>query len=411
MKAARNLEHFGEASRLIPWGTQTRAKSPGLLREIYGDAFPLYFTRAQGPHLWDLDGARYLDYRAALGPIILGYCHPEVDRAVKEQIDRGVIYSMPGDRELELARLVSDSVPGAENVRFLKTGAAAVDAAVRIARAYTGRELVLSQGYHGWHETFMAADPNSCRGVPSRLAGLLRRFGWGDLNAVRAQMREVGDQVACIILNVFEGRDPPPPGYLQGLLDLAEQYGALLVFDEVKTGFRLALGGAQERYGVTPHLTVLAKAMANGYPIAAVAGRREIMQVLDEPASPRVVVTNTLDGDLVGVAAAIATIKVLRRPSTYPRLYERGRILMQGLRQILTAHGLDAEVKGEPTHFKVALAGTDPRSGEPLNRRFIRELIRRGVFLTDEWLLTLAHTKAVVKRTLDIADRAAGALR
>ncbi|HRU04243.1 MAG TPA: aminotransferase class III-fold pyridoxal phosphate-dependent enzyme [Candidatus Brocadiia bacterium] len=404
--AQRSLAHFAKASRLIPWANQTGAKKPSILTDRYGASAPLYVARARGAHFWDLDGNRFIDCRAALGPIILGHCDPVVDAAVKEQIDRGVIYSMPSERELELAELVVQAVPSAEMVRFFKTGGAACNAAVRIARARTGREIVLSQGYHGWHDLFAAAEPASRRGVPAALQSLIHTFPYGGLDAAEHLMRQHGERVACIIVNAFAGGEPPPPGYLQGLRRLAHEQGALLIFDEVKTGFRLALGGAQERFGVLPDLTVLAKSMANGYPMAAVAGRRDIMAVLDEAASPGVMISNTLAGDLIGIAAAIATIRALKDTDAYARLHRSGETLMRGLQSILDRTGVEGAVLGEPAFFSMRIQGAHPRTGERLLMAVCREMLRAGVFCLGDFLITVAHDEAVVAEILERAEKA-----
>jgi len=372
----------------------------------FGKGVPLYFKKAKGPYLWDIDGNRFIDYAASLGPIILGYCHTAVDNAVKRQIDRGIIYSMPAELELELARLLVEVIPCAEMVRFLKTGGAAMDAAVRIARACTGREEILSSGYHGWHDVFMGTEKTWNRGIPRSMTRHTHTFGSGDLESATRIMKRRGEKIACIAVNPFAGWDIPTKSHLRGLLRLANKYGALLILDEVKTGFRLALGGAQERYGICPHLTVLAKAMANGYPISAVAGKRKIMQVFDDESAPRIAVTNTLAGDLVGIVAAIATIKVLKKPSTYRNLYRTGELLKKGLNSIFTEHGIEGEARGEPTYFLTRIQGVSGRKREPLGKIFIRELLSSGIYCRGEWDIMLAHDKEIVWRTLDIVDKA-----
>jgi glutamate-1-semialdehyde aminotransferase len=363
----------------------------------------LFFQGGKGPYLWDLAGKKYIDYRAALGPIILGYCDPAVDAAAGRQIRRGIIFSMPGDREFELAELVCKVVPCAEMVRFLKTGGEAVNAAIRVARAYTGRSMILSQGYHGSHDQFFGADQASCGGILPSLKRYIRVFPYGELDTVGKYMKHHGERVAAIIVNAFDGSQLPPAGYLTGLRNVADKYGSLLIFDEVKTGFRLALGGAQERYKVVPHLGVFAKAMANGYPLAALAGERKVMSLLAGITTPLTAVTNTLAGELMSIAAAIATINRLRAPNVYTELYRNGQALMTGIRRLFVKHGLDGKVVGEPTFFKSWISGSG-RGKIPLQTVFIRDLMRHGVFGEGEWLVTISHCKAVIKDTLDRVD-------
>lgn len=407
MKLIKSKNHFKRAFNLIPWGTQTRAKSPEILMQTYKGTSPLYFKKAKGPYLWDVDGNRFIDYRASLGPIILGYSYHQVDKAVKRQIDAGIIYSMPSEKELDLAQLLVEIIPSAEMIRFLKTGAAAVNAAVRIARAYTGREIILSQGYHGWEDIFMAADKSSNRGIPNCLSKQIHTFNYNDLQHAARIMKSKGNKVACIIVNPFNGFEKPSKEYLGGLLDLANKYGALLIFDEVKTGFRLALGGAQEKYGITPHLSVFAKAMANGYPISAVVGSRKIMQILNDKALPQTVITNTLAGELIGITAAIETIKILKKPSSYKRLYKTGRMLMDGLNDIFNRYNLEGEVQGEPTFFNTNIAGISRKRKETLQTIFICELLKQGIFCLGDWLITLSHSEEVIEQTLSYVDKAA----
>lgn len=401
MKTDTSRKHYRKAVELIPCGTQTRAKNPGIIGNLYPDA-PLYFKKAKGCFIWDVDGNKYIDYRAALGPVILGYCHPEVDAAVKKQIDDGIIYSMPGDRELELALEIVDTVPSAEMVRFLKTGSAAVNAAVRLAMAYTGREIILSQGYHGWHDLFMVG---KSMGIPRALTGNVREFEYGDMERAAAIMKAEGDKIACIILNPFMGDSIPGREYLSGMKELAEKHGAALIFDEVKTGFRLALGGAQEKYGVIPHLTVLAKSMANGYPISAVAGVKNIMKLLENEAPLPTIVTGTHAGELMSIAASIQTIKILKREGSYQKLYRLGAMLMDGIKEAFEHYEMGGIVRGEPPFFKSCVAG-ESKDGTPLNSIFINELFKHGISTMGEWLMTLAHDEDAIALSLSSVNAA-----
>ena len=268
LKIDNSLKLYQRAVEIIPGASQTNSKRP---QGFAHGAFPIYLERGEGCRVWDVDGNEYIDYIMALGPINLGYAYSRVNAAIKEQVDKASIVSLLHPLEVELVEEIISAVPCAEMVRFMKSGAEATSACVRVARAYTGREKILHCGYHGWHDTFVAA--SNSKGVPKVLQGLIRSFGYNNLDGLAKILKEEGDQIACIII---EARMPPVEGFLEGVRELADLYGIVLIFDEIVTGFRLALGGAQEYHKVTPDLAAFAKSMSNGLPLAAFVGKREI---------------------------------------------------------------------------------------------------------------------------------------
>jgi glutamate-1-semialdehyde 2,1-aminomutase len=251
--------------------TQTLAKGPG--QYVNGIA-PKYLKKGKGSHVWDVDGNEYLDYNMAIGPLSLGYCYPRVDEAIIAQLKDGITFSMMHELEVTLAELIHRVIPNAESIRISKTGADVTSAAVRVARAYTGRKKVLCCGYHGWHDWYISVTSRNS-GIPEEVKDLSATFEYNDIDSVR---QALDADVACVILEpfVFEA---PRDGFLQELKALCEANGTLLIFDEMWTGFRIAVGGAQEYFGVTPDLACYSKAFANGMPISLLTGRRDVMEL------------------------------------------------------------------------------------------------------------------------------------
>ena len=291
---SRSDAWYARAEGLIPAGTQTLAKGPG--QYVRGVA-PKYLARGKGCRVWDVDGNEYLDYQMGIGPLSLGYANPVVDAAIREQLADGITFSLMHPLEVEVAELVRELVPGAEGVRYSKTGCDATTAAVRLARAFTGRDRVLCCGYHGWHDWYIGVTDRNA-GIPRAVAELTATFGYNDLGSV---LDAIDDQTACVILEPVTFEEPRD-GFLSELRRVCDQYGALLIFDEMWTGFRLALGGAQERFSVRADLACFSKAIANGMPISVVTGRREVMALCDK----QVFFFTTFGGEALSLAAARA---------------------------------------------------------------------------------------------------------
>ena len=298
----RSLQIYERAKALVPGTTQLISRRP--TRAALGVS-PIYAERAKGCRIWDVDGNEYIDWTSAVGPVILGYADEVVDAAVRAQIDRGTIYSIVQESAVELAVELVRLVPSAEMVRYCKGGGEACTIAVRIARGVTGRDKVLFCGYHGWHDWYQAANIGAERladhlfngiepiGVPRCLEGTALPFTYGDVDELTALLEEHAGELACIIMEPMRS-DEPPPGYLEKVRELASHYGVVLIFDEVSSGFRVALGSAQEYTGVTPDMSVFAKAISNGYPMGAVVGKREFMPRLRRCLSPAPIGTTTL---------------------------------------------------------------------------------------------------------------------
>lgn len=385
-------ELFERARALMPWGTQTNAKRPA---DDLG--MPRFFERGDGCRLQTPEGRWFLDFRSALGPVILGYRHPVVDAAVRAQLEKGVLFSMASPIELDVAERMTALIPGLEQVRFMKTGNDANTAAVRLARAFTGRDHLVTCGYHGFGDWFTAgtgAPPalfdSGATGVPAALDALVTRVAYGDLDALEDVFERRGNEIAGLLMVPYDWQDNVAADFVERARALTEQYGALLVFDQVLTGFRLALGGAQEFFGVTPDLSTYAKALANGYPLSAFGGRRDVMEMLY-----RVTITTTYAGETLSLAAAAAALDVLRDEPVVEHVWAMGERLRDGFDRTAERLGLDAHAYGLPPAVQVRFS-RDADVQESARLVFDRELYRRGVFASHPFLLSYAHQEADV---------------
>ncbi|HXK10908.1 MAG TPA: aminotransferase class III-fold pyridoxal phosphate-dependent enzyme [Vicinamibacteria bacterium] len=380
---------YSRALGLIPAATQTLAKGPG---QFVRGVAPKYLARGRGARVWDVDGNEYLDFSMAVGPLSLGYCYPAVDDAVRAQLADGITFSLMHPLEVEVAELVRDVVPGAESVRYSKTGADVTSAAVRLARAATGREKVLCCGYHGWHDWFIATTDRSA-GIPVAARELSFTVPYNDLEAALAS---IDRETACVILEpvTFEA---PKPGYLEGLRGACDAAGALLVFDEMWTGFRLALGGAQERFGVRADLACFSKAIANGMPLGVLTGRRDVMALLEKD----VFFFTTFGGEALSLAAAKATIGEMRAKGVPAQLARLGRRLKEGYDALARGCGLERVTACVGFDCRTMVT-FDASAGNPLVLKSLvqQELLRRRILWQGFHNLSFSHTEADVDETL-----------
>ena len=315
MKTFKASEAYLErARRTIPLGSQTFSKS--LTQYPYGVS-PYFIQRAKGSRVWDIDGNEYIDFVSSLASITLGYSDPTVDTAVRAQLEEGVIFSLPHPIEAEVAELICEMVPCAQMVRFGKNGSDATSGAIRLARAYTQRDRVAVCGYHGWQDWYIGSTARH-RGVPQAVRDLTHNFAYNDLASIEAQFAAHPGEFAAVILEPMNVTEPAP-GFLEGLKAATHAHGALLVFDETITGFRYGNGGAQALFGVTPDLATFGKGLANGYPVSAVAGRRDVMMLMEE-----IFFSFTFGGEALSLAAARATLCRLRDEPVCERIAAKG---------------------------------------------------------------------------------------
>lgn len=406
---------YQRAGALIPGWTQLISRRAD---QYANGVSPVYAQRAKGSRFIDVDENEYIDWVSAVGAIILGHADDVVDAAVIEQIQRGSLYTLNSPLEIELAELLADTIPSAEMVRYTKGGGEACAVAARIARGTTGRDIILFCGYHGWQDWYQAAnylvDPESGEfpfagiepiGVPRALAGTAIPFSYGNLPMLEALLEQYAGQVAAVMMEPLR-TELPPPGYLEGVRDLAHQHGALLIFDEVSSGWRLAVGGAQAYVGVTPDMTVVAKAMSNGYPMGAVVGSRAAM----EPAR-RMFISSSYWSDNVGLAASLATIRELKRRDSERRFKEIGEALRAALNQAIAASGLRGSCVGLHTNPALVLELPDPALRPKVNTLFIQEMARRGIHCSTSFKFTLAHTEADIQITAQAAQESLTVIR
>ena len=380
---------YARAVQIMHPVTQTLAKGPG---QYTKGASPKYVKRAKGSHIWDVDGNEYLDYQMGIGPISLGYAYERVDNAIRAQLEDGITFSMMHELEVQLAELIHEIIPNAESIRISKTGADVCSAAVRVARAFTGRAQVLCCGYHGWHDWYIGTTSRAA-GIPQEIRDLTATFEYNNLESFKELLTA---DVACVILEPFIF-DAPKDGFLHEVARLCKENGTLLIFDEMWTGFRIAVGGAQEFFGITPDLAVYSKAFANGMPIALLTGRKDVMQLFEQ----EVFFFTTFGGEALSMAAAMATIAEMREQNVPARLAEQGQKILDGYNQLAADLGLSQYTKcyGYPCRSIVTF---DPSAGNPLEvKAFVQqELFKRGIMWSGFHNMCFSHSDEDIARTL-----------
>lgn len=385
----RQLER---AERVIPLGSQTFSKS----RTQYPvGVSPLYAERADGCRLWDVDGNEYIDCVMSLAAVTLGYRHPVVTEAVKRQLDVGVVFTLPHRIEAEVAELICEMVPCAEQVRFGKNGTDATSAAVRLARAFTGRERIATCGYHGWQDWYIGSTARHL-GVPQAVRELTHPFPYNDLDALKALFAAHPGEFAAVVMEPMGGTEPKP-GYLQAVKDFLHAQGALLVFDETITGFRFANGGAQAHFGVTPDLATFGKGLANGFPLSAVTGRADVMAKMKD-----VFFSGTFGGEALSLAAAKATLTLLQREPVLATIAARGQVLKDGVQALIDRHGLAGwlAISGHPAWTFLTLKDTPQASAFEIKTLLMQEQHQRGVLGLGTHNLSLAHGESDIAAVL-----------
>jgi glutamate-1-semialdehyde aminotransferase len=395
-----SLDLYDEAIRRIPGGSQTSSKRPAAF--AYG-AYPIYFDHAHGGRITDVDGNEYVDLVGALGPVSLGYTHPAVDDAIREQLERGIIAGLLSPLEVEVARLLAELVPCAEMVRYFKGGGEATAAAARVARRHTGREVILNCGYRGWPDTWTIASNDG--GVPRRLEGAVQTFAFNDREGLERLIHGQAGDIAAIAIDVQV--TPPEPGYLAWLRDLAHEIGALLIFDEIVTGFRMANGGAQKYFAVTPDLAVFAKGIANGMPLAVVAGKAEVMASMTDA-----LISITYGGEALSLAAAKATLETYRSEPVIATMWARGRQLRDGLTVAAQAAGLPSAVVGYDPMTAMRFEGLAREVEADAWGYLLQEMAQRGVLLRRGGLnfVSYSHTEAEIAAVIAAAGEVFPAL-
>jgi glutamate-1-semialdehyde 2,1-aminomutase len=411
---------------------RARKRLPGgvLGTSRYADDVGFVVKHGRGSKIYDVSGREYIDYVLASGPLILGHAHPAVVGAVRRQIEAGSTYFMVNEPIIELAEEICRAMPCAEQVRFTSTGSEATFFSLRVARTYRKRDKILKfeGGYHGAHDYgMMSSSPRSPKafpapvpdssGIPHAIEDEVLIAPYNDLATVEGIVATHADELAAVIIEPFQRLIPPQPGFLSGLREITRRHGVLLIFDEVVTGFRLAYGGAQQYYGVTPDIACVGKIVGGGFPLAAVCASAELMQPFDPGQDGKgdfISQSGTLNGNPIAAAAGLATLAELRKPGAYETIHGTGKRLMAGLTALAQRSGLPAQVVGEPVVFDLIFTDepvTDYRSLQKadgaLGRAFTTELIKRGVVKnTQKMYISLVHSEQDVAATLQACEDA-----
>jgi len=385
----KSNEMYERALKVQAPVTQTLAKGPGQWTK---GVAPKYIQKGLGSHVWDVDGNEYIDFNAAIGPISLGYAYPAVDEAIKKQLEEGITFSLMHPLEVEFSELIQSIIPNAEAVKISKTGADVCSAAIRVARAFTGRETVFCCGYHGWHDWYIGVTSRNA-GIPESIQNMTYTFDYNNIESIKEAL---DDTVAALILEpfIFEA---PKPGFLKELAEVCKANGTLLIFDEMWTGFRIAIGGAQEYFDVKPDLAVYSKACANGMPIAILTGRRDVMDLFNS----EVFSYTTFGGETLSLAASIATIKELQDKNVPQYLDEKGAIMKDGYNQIAIETGMDKYTKCVGYNCRSMVTFTpDAGNGLEVKALMQQEMIKRGVLWAGFHNMCFSHSDEDLQYTL-----------
>lgn len=390
----RSLKLKEKAMRLIPSCTQTFSKGP--TQFVQGVA-PVFLERGFGSHVWDVDGNEYIDWPMSLGAVILGHNYPHVTEAVTRQLQKGTSFSLPHPLEVEVAEQLVNIIPCAEMVRFGKNGSDATAGAVRLARAYTGRDVIACCGYHGWQDWYIGTTTRN-KGVPQVVQELTIPFEYNNIESLKRIFDINPGRVAAVMMEPV-GIIEPEPGFLDAVKELTHHQGALLIFDEVITGFRISLGGAQEYYKVTPDVACFGKAMANGYPVSAVVGHRDIMKLFDD-----IFFSFTFGGEALSLAAASATIMELEEKKAVEYLREHGQKLKNGYNNLARRFGLEkyTECVGLPPRTVITFRDQEGVESLLFKSLFQQECIQQGVLFSGGHNICFSHSSDEIDRTLRV---------
>lgn len=391
-KLSRSNEYWRRAEKIIPAGTQTFSKGP--TQFVQGVA-PIYLQSGRGSHVFDVDGNEYIDYVMALGPITLGYAYPSVNEAIIKQLEQGITFSLMHPLEVELSELLVEVIPCAEMVRFGKNGSDVTTAAVRVARAYTGREKIACCGYHGWQDWYIGTTPMN-RGVPKSTRELTLPFEFNNIGSLEKIFTENPGEIAAVIIEPVTLKIPEN-NFLRDVKALTHFNGAVLVFDEIVSGFRIALGGAQEYFSVIPDLATFGKGMANGMPLSAVVGKREIMKEFEET-----FFSFTFGGEALSLAAAVATITEIRERNSIAHFFKQGSKLKEGYNQLTQSLCLTEYTQsiGLPAYSGVTFRDAAGKDSLELKSLFQQEMIKKGILTLGVNLLCLSHSDDDIDKTL-----------
>ena len=393
-KSEKMLE---QALKSIPLGSQTFSKSK--TQYPFGVS-PYFITRGKGSHVWDVDGNGYIDFNNSLNAITLGYNDPDVINAVRAQLEDGNIFSLPHPLEIHVAEKIVEMVPCAEMVRFGKNGSDATAGAIRIARAYTNRDHVAVCGYHGWQDWYIGSTSRN-RGVPQATRSLTHAFIYNDIDSLNKIFQQWPDQLAAVIMEPMNVQEPIN-GFLEQVKDIAHRHGAIFIFDETITGFRFARGGAQELFAVTPDLATFGKGLANGYPVSAIAGKADLMRLMEE-----VFFSFTFGGETLSLAAALATLNKLQTQPVIETLKHQGKKIIAGLNELFNKHDVRhiVTLSGHPSWSFLTFNDDLPCDSWEIKTLFLQEMFSRGVLILSTHNMSFAHSDTDLQQLLSSYDK------
>ena len=397
-----SYSHLKRAELTIPLGSQTFSKS----RTQYPIGIsPLYLERGKGAEVWDVDGNKYIDLVSSLACITLGYGNRAVSRAVTKQLQLGVNLSLPSKLEAEVSELIAELVPSAEMVRFGKNGSDATTAAIRLARAYTGRDHILTCGYHGWHDWFIGTTTRN-KGVPRSVSSLTHKFEYNNIESLQSILDSIPGQVAAVIMEPMNSQFPQDD-FLKKVSEIAHQSGALLIFDETITGFRFSKGGAQELFGIRPDLSTFGKGIANGFPLSAVVGRREIMMEMEE-----IFFSRTFGGELLSLTAAKIVLERYINEDVCDKLANIGMELSKKVNSTIDSNNLNSvlNLSGHPAWQFLNWHATNEYSQEEIKTYFMQEVFNNGLLVLGTHNVNLSHTPKVIQEISNIYEEVLGNL-
>ena len=392
----KSTEFLLRAERSIPLGSQTFSKSK--VQYPVGNA-PLFIDRGKGTFVWDIDGNKYIDLVNGLASITIGYCNKSIDSDVKKQMKKGTIFTLPGILEAEVAELIIQTVPSAEMVRFAKNGSDATTAAIRLARAYTNKDDIAICGYHSWQDWYIGTTSMN-RGVPESVKSLSHTFKYNDVASLESIFNSYPNKIAAIIMEPMNS-EYPKDNFLQKVKDLAGKNGAMLIFDETITGYRFSSGGAQHEFGVIPDLTTLGKGIANGYPLSALVGKKEIMKDLE-----KVFFSGTFGGELLSLAAAKSVIQMHIKSDVTSKISSIGMRVSQELEKIILNHNLGAflNLTGHPTWKFLNWFGNSTLSAPQIKTYFMQEMFKKGILVLSTHNNSLSLTGSIADRVISVYD-------
>ena len=400
LSITKSQELYKNALSLVPGGVLGARKPTDFINGEY----PIFLDKGKGCHLIDVDGNEFIDFLCGYGPIILGYREKEVDDAVFKQInEKGFCFTLTQKYQNILAKKLTKIIPCSEMSIFLKTGSDATTASIRIARAHTNKLKVMRCGYHGWHDWCVEMKG----GIPSKFYEDVFEFQYNNLEQLQDLMAIHGNETAAIIMTPFghpnhKKMQIPDSGFLKGVRKIADKYNVVLIYDEIRTGFRLSMGGAQKLYGVTPDLTVLGKAMANGYPISVVTGKKDIMMAAEH----KLFISSTFFPNSEAFIAALKTIEILERENVLKNIWEKGEKFMKSIQKMIDKHNVGAELTGVAPMFYITFKKDETGAYKNKRKDFYTELIRKGFFFTPfhHAYISYRHTQKDLDATLKAID-------